>query len=109
MSSSPKQLQDLVSQQRWQEATALLAALPEPSALELLAGLPDEQQQSLFRALPIPLAAALLSRLPYYDQYILLHARPAEEMRKIVDEMDPNERMRFFDELPDTASRMAFG
>ena len=103
MSSSPKQLQDLVSQQRWQEATALLAALPEPSALELLAGLPDEQQQSLFRALPIPLAAALLSRLPYYDQYILLHARPAEEMRKIVDEMDPNERMRFFDELPEEA------
>jgi NitT/TauT family transport system ATP-binding protein len=103
MTSSPKQFQDLVSQQRWHEATALLAALPEPSAVELLTDLPDEQQQSLFRALPIALAAALLSRLPYYDQYILLHVRPAEEMRKIVDEMDPNERMRFFDELPEEA------
>lgn len=103
MTSSPNQFQTLVSQQRWREASTLLAALPEPSAADLLTGLPDEQQLSLFRALPIPLAAALLSRLPYYDQYILLHARPVDEMRRVLDEMDPNERMRFFDELPEEA------
>lgn len=101
--SSNAQFRTLVSQERWQEAISQLSHAPLASAVELLGGLPNEQQQTLFRALPAPLAAGLLSQLPYYDQYILLHTRPAAEMRQILEEMDPNERMRLFDELPEEA------
>ena len=98
-----EQFQILVSQERWPEAIALLSHAPVASAVELLGGLPDEQQQALFRALPVSLAAGLLSQLPYYDQYILLYTRPAAEMRQILEAMDPNERMQLFDELPEEA------
>lgn len=104
MTTSPKaQFRMLVAQEKWQEAIAQLTHALPASAAELLSGLPDEQQQALFRALPITLAAGLLSQLPYYDQYILLHARTANEMRQILEEMDPNERIRLFDELPEEA------
>ncbi|HEY7405290.1 MAG TPA: AAA-associated domain-containing protein [Candidatus Angelobacter sp.] len=104
MTTSPNtQFHTLASQGRWPEAIDQLSHLPLASAIELVGGLPDEQQQALFRALPIPLAAGILSQLPYYDQYILLHTRPAIEMRRILEEMDPNERMRLFDELPEEA------
>jgi NitT/TauT family transport system ATP-binding protein len=104
MTTSPNtQFRTLVSQERWQEAIAQLSHAPIASAVELLGGLPDEQQQALFRALPVPVAASLLSQFPYYDQYILLHTRPATEIRQILEEMDPNERMQLFDQLPEEA------
>jgi len=65
--------------------------------------LPDEQQQAIFRQSPIELAAKLLGGFPYYHQYILLHTRPATDIKQILDEIDPNERMQFLDELPEEA------
>jgi NitT/TauT family transport system ATP-binding protein len=104
MTTSEKaQFRALVAEEKWQEAISQLSHAPLASAVELVSGLPDEQQQPLFRKLPILLAADLLSQLPYYDQYILLYTRPATEMRQILEAMDPNERMRLFDELPEEA------
>src|SRR5215469_2375133 len=103
MTSLKEQFRALVSQEKWQEAIAQISHVSRASAAELLSGLPDEEQQALFRALPISLAAGLLSQFPYYDQYILLHTRPATEIRQILEEMDPNERMQLFDELPEEA------
>ena len=104
MTTSQKvQFQALVSQERWPDAISQLSHEPMASAAELLSGLQDEQQQALFRALPVALAAGILSQLPYYDQYILLYTRPTAEMRQILEAMDPNERIRLFDELPEEA------
>src|SRR5579864_4211204 len=101
--STKKQFRDLISQEKWRDAVSLLSAATKDFAAELLSGLPEEQQRRIFGLLPIQLASRLLSHLPYYDQYILLHTRPSDEMKRILDEMDPNERMRFFDELPEEA------
>jgi NitT/TauT family transport system ATP-binding protein len=68
-----------------------------------LGDLPFEQQQSLFRHLPLDLAAAVVAQFPYYHEYVLLHSLPVGEMRALVDEMNPDDRMRFFDELPEEA------
>jgi NitT/TauT family transport system ATP-binding protein len=104
MPTSPNtQFHALVSQERWQEAIAQLSHAPLASAVELFRGLPDEQQQTLFRALPVAVAASLLGQFPYYDQYILLHTRPATEIKRILEEMDANERMQLFDQLPEEA------
>ncbi len=98
-------LRKLVDREQWTEAASLLKSVPLPAALELFAGLPDEQQQKLFRILPADLAARLLSGFPYYHQYILLHARPASEINQVLDQMLPDERMQFLDELPEEAWR----
>src|SRR5208337_1191712 len=54
-----------------------------------------------FRRLDDSLAALVVSHLPYYHAYVLLHARPAAEMRAIIDRMDATKREAFLDELPE--------
>ncbi len=103
--SSPiaEQLRDAVSQARWNEAVALLQTSDAERAAAALDELPFEQQQSLFRHLPADLAAAAVVHFPYYHQYVLLHSLPAGEMRALIDRIDPDDRMRLFDELPEEA------
>jgi NitT/TauT family transport system ATP-binding protein len=103
--SSPitDRLRDAVSQAHWNEAVALLQTSDTPEAATALSDLPFDQQQSLFRHLPPDLAAAIVVHFPYYHQYVLLHSLPAEEMRALVDKINPDDRMRFFDELPEEA------
>ena len=66
-------------------------------------GLPFEEQQVLFRIMPDDFAATLVSRFPYYHSYVLLHTRTIESLRAIIDKMQPDERLLFFDELPEEA------
>jgi NitT/TauT family transport system ATP-binding protein len=96
-------LRDAVSQDRWNEAVALLQTSEAAHAADAMDELPFDQQQSLFRHLPLDLAAAIVVRFPYYHQYVLLHSLPADEMRALVDKINPDDRMRFFDELPEEA------
>ena len=103
--SSPiaEQLRDAVSQARWNEAVALLQTSDAARAAAALGELAFEQQQSLFRHLPVDLAAAVVVHFPYYHQYVLLHSLPAGEMRALIDKINPDDRMRLFDELPEEA------
>ena len=82
---------------------ALLQTSQAHQAAEALDSLPFEQQQSLFRRLPLDLAATIVPQFPYYHQYVLLHSRPAGDMKAVVDKIHPDERMRFFDDLPEEA------
>ena len=99
-SPTAEKLQAILSQGRWEQAVAMLHQLDPADAADLIMTLPFEEQENLFRRLPIDLAATLAGSLPYYHLYILLHSRPVEEMRAIVDKMNPGERLMFFDELP---------
>jgi NitT/TauT family transport system ATP-binding protein len=101
--SQNQEILDLLTRERFPEAVSLLREMPSSSAADLLGGLADEQQQVLFRLLPIKTASQLLSHFPYYHQYVLLHARTPEDMRAILDATHPDDRTRFFDELPEEA------
>jgi NitT/TauT family transport system ATP-binding protein len=105
MPSSNEQLRRFLRREQWTDAILLLQNFPLPTATELFAELPDDQQQVLFRHLPVELAAKFLNPFPYYHKYILLHSRPANEIHQILDHMDPDERMQFLDELPEEAWR----
>jgi NitT/TauT family transport system ATP-binding protein len=98
-----ERLRDAVSQAHWNEAVALLQTSDVVHAADALGALPFEQQQSLFRHLPLDLAAGLVAQFPYYHQYVLLHSLPMGEMRALIDRIDPDDRMRLFDELPEEA------
>jgi NitT/TauT family transport system ATP-binding protein len=99
----PTDLHDLVTQERWAEAASALARLPRREAADFIATLADEQQQKLFSLLPVDVAAGVLIHFPYYLQYVLLHTRNRADMRAILDEVPPDERMQLFDELPEEA------
>jgi len=80
-----------------------LAKLPAIKAAEVISSLPDQEQRALFRQLPVELAARILSQFPYYQQYVFLHTREVSDIQAIVEEMDPDDRMQLFDELPEEA------
>ena len=98
-----EKLQELLSQGRYEHAVTLLQRLDPDVAVDLVMGIPFEEQQILFRALPVDFAATLVNRFPYYHSYVLLHSRPAEELRAIIGKTKPDERHQFFDELPEEA------
>jgi NitT/TauT family transport system ATP-binding protein len=102
-SPTVEKLNEVLSQGRPEQAVALLMRLDRAMAADSLMRLPFEQQQTVFRSLPVEVAAALVARFPYYHSYVLLHARPLNELRAIVDKMDPDDRIQFFDELPGEA------
>jgi NitT/TauT family transport system ATP-binding protein len=86
-----------------QQAVMFLQQFDPTAASDLLLGIPYEEQQILFRQLPIEFAAALVPRFPYYHSYVLLHSRPSAEVRAIIEKIDPADRIRFLDELPEEA------
>ena len=91
----------LLSREDWDNLVALLPRLDPSVAADLFLEIPVEQREMLFRRLPIDLAARLADVLPYYDTYVLLHSRATQDLIAIVDRMNPAERVRFFDELPE--------
>jgi len=98
-----QQFRNLLASQRWPELVARLKSVPASAVANWMEDLTDEQQQTVFRLLPAGLAAGVLGHFPYFHQYILLHSRPANEMRQVLDQIPADERMRFFDELPEEA------
>jgi NitT/TauT family transport system ATP-binding protein len=101
--SLTEKLRAMISQQRWEQALGVLRPLDLADAARLLMAIPFEEQQELFRRLPVDFAARLAAGLPYYHTYVLLHSRPAPEMNAIVEQMNPADRLQFFDELPEEA------
>jgi len=98
-----EKLSGAVTGGHWSEAVALVQTAGVRDAAQAMGSLPFEQQQALFRRFPLTLAAAVVPQFPYYHQYVLLHSRPADEMRALVDAINPDDRMHFFDELPEEA------
>ncbi len=92
-----------LTQKRWDEAVAAMQKLDPAVTADLVAELPFDEQQLLFRRLPIELAAAVVTHFPYYHAYVLLHSRPAAEMRAIFGRIAPLDRLSFLDELPEEA------
>ena len=100
-SPNSKKLRESVAKSQWGDAVSLLESLPAKSAAHELGDISFDQQRELFRHLPQDLAAALIPQFRYYDQYVLLHSLGASEMRALVEKLNPDDRIRFFDELPE--------
>ncbi len=92
-----------LSQSQWDQAIAMLRKSNLEEAARYFMSVAFDEQETLFRKLPVDYASTLMAALPYYHAYVLLHVRPPDEIRRIVEAMQPGERLRFFDELPQEA------
>ena len=97
------QIHELATREQWPEVVAALEKLPRPTIVGFIAELPDLPQQKIFSLLPVDIAAGVLIHFPYYLQYVLLHTRTPADMRSILNDVPPDERMQLFDELPEEA------
>jgi NitT/TauT family transport system ATP-binding protein len=98
-----EQFREYMARGRWDAVVDQLKGLSSQAAADVLEALPFEDQQALFRKLPVDLAAALVPDFPYFHAYVLLHSRPVDEMRAIVDRMSQGELDHFLDALPEEA------
>jgi magnesium transporter len=96
-------LEELLRAGKWSEALNVLDGLHPTDAASLFSALPQRYQRSLFKLLSPATAAAVLPYLPYYDQFVLLHLRSRDEMLQIINDMEPDDRMRLLDELPESS------
>ncbi|HWW50627.1 MAG TPA: AAA-associated domain-containing protein [Verrucomicrobiae bacterium] len=96
-------LRGRLSEGQWESAVDSLQEIGPVEAADFIMGAPFEEQQILFRKLPPKFAASLIGHFPYYHAYVLLHSRPAEEIRAIVNQMPADDRNCFLDELPEEA------
>jgi len=81
-------------------AEALQRLAPAEAARTLIA-MPFEAQEALFGALSLDFAARVVAYVPYYHAYVLLRTLPNKQMRAVIDQMAPDERDGFLDELPE--------
>src|ERR1700737_4884178 len=99
--TSSDKFRALLSHENWTQLVPVLLRLDSSVAADFFTEIPAEQQANLFRRLPVGFAARLAEILPYYDAWVLLHTRTDEDLAAIVDSMNVDERLRFFDELPE--------
>ena len=98
-----EELETILAQGRLDRAIAILQRLDPTVAADAFLSIPYEKQQVLFPRLPIEFAAKLAPIFPYYHTFVLLHTLTGDQMRAVVDKMNPIERSTFLDELPETA------
>jgi NitT/TauT family transport system ATP-binding protein len=103
--SADQKLQDIVRAQGWLQLSDFLHNLGPSGAANALMTLPYELQQIAFKKIPDDIAANVVGQLPYYHAFVLLHSRPVEDIRRIVDTMGHGERELFLDSLPEEAWR----
>ncbi|HXW61670.1 MAG TPA: AAA-associated domain-containing protein [Candidatus Acidoferrales bacterium] len=98
---TPEVVRTLLAQRQRDKAIEALRQMAPSAVASFLSSLPFLQQRAIFRRLDDVFAATVVSHLPYYHAYVLLHVRPAGEIRSIFDRMDPAKREAFLDELPE--------
>ncbi len=100
-----RQTPDALSPDNPQHTATTIQQMGVEAASAALLQMTFEEQQILYPLLSTEFAARLLPHFPYYHAYVLLHTRTTEDIREIIDILDPAERVRFFDELPEEAWR----
>jgi NitT/TauT family transport system ATP-binding protein len=91
----------LLAKENWEQLIPVLLRLDSSVAAAVFMDIPAAQQDQLFRRLPIGFAARLAGILPYYDVRVLLQSRSSEDRRAIVDQINPADRLRLSEELPE--------
>ena len=78
---------------------------PPADVAQVILDLPEDEQVIIFRVLPHTLAADVFEYLDFDAQQKLLHAMAHEQVVAILNEMSPDDRTAFLEELPSAAAR----
>ena len=91
---------ELIRNRSFNELREFLLELPVPDLAELLAECAPEDRAVLFRLLPRELAAETFEYLPFEAQEELLKGLGDEQVARVLDDMRPDDRTAFLEELP---------
>ena len=98
----------LLKERRYDQLRNALIELEPADVADLIAGLEEEESAVTFRLLPRDLAADVFSYFDAEQQEILISRIGTERLAVLINEMDPDDRIVLFEELPaEVASRLA--
>ncbi|HMO49729.1 MAG TPA: magnesium transporter [Kiritimatiellia bacterium] len=96
---------DMIEERDWLGLREALATWPPPEVADLLTDLEKPQRVLLFRALAKEPSAVVFSYLPASAQDDLLAALTDEETRRLLDELEPDDRTQLLEEMPEEITR----
>jgi magnesium transporter len=91
----------LIDQQRWAELKRAVGQWPAPELAELIVNRESPDRLLLFRVLTRNLSGEVFSHLDREAQNALLGELNTEEIRRLVTNLEPDDRTHLFEELPD--------
>ena len=100
------EIQGMIEARNFAALRELFSEMPTADVAEIILDLPQDEQIIVFRILPHGLAADVFE---YFDdveaQQNLLRAMAHEQVVSILNEMSPDDRTAFLEELPSAAAR----
>src|ERR1700674_5695725 len=96
---SPTEWTELVAQQRWEELREKLERTHVSDIAEMLTALPPKERAIVFRLVARERAAEVFGYLAPSEQKQLVHSLTADEVKRMLNAMRPDDRTRFFGEI----------
>src|SRR6478672_4339215 len=92
--------EEIIKAKNWDELREVLTELDPPDIADLIIDLPPEEEGIIFRLMPREKASVVFGYLPGEVQRGLMKSLNHEQLQSIVNEMTPDDRTRFLEELP---------
>jgi magnesium transporter len=103
--ATPLLWEDLIHSQRWEQLRARLMATHSSDIADAMGQIHGTEQAVVFRLLSREQAAQVFSYLPAQRQKELLRSLSTDEVKGVLDGMPPDDRTRFFEEMPAAVTR----
>lgn len=96
---------DLIEARNFPELRRMIKSLEVPDIAEVIEELSQEQEAVLFRLLPQDAAVEVFELLPSDNRESLMFGLADKDVAAILDDMSPDDRTEFFEELPGKVTR----
>jgi magnesium transporter len=94
------EIDELIKEKDYNNLKEAISVWEPPEVTDLLLSLPEEDQPILFRLLRRQKAADVFAMLHGEQQKQLLKSLTNDHIRTLLDELDPDDRTKLFEELP---------
>ena len=94
-------IEELIDRRQWSELKAAVAEWPAPELAELVLKRNSPDRLLLFRVLTRNLSGEVFSHLDSEAQNALLGELNTDELRRLITNLEPDDRTHLFEELPD--------
>ena len=107
MNETIEKFQELIERKEWKVLRDELAGLESISIAEIIEQLPEGEDIVVFRLLSKKLAKNTFQYLPYekQEQVIKSLADHSDKLASLLNDLDPDDRTAFFEELPGQVSQ----
>jgi magnesium transporter len=99
------EIKELIRNRDYRTLKDAISQMEPPEIADLLSGMPDEEWALLFRLLGRQKAAQAFAYLEHPEQELVIQNLTNEHLATLLNELDPDDRTKLFEELPANVTR----